>query len=766
MNSIRRRYLQRGVGVDRCVREANGMLLAGVCGCWLAFAAVDCHAQDVQPVRPAASGVAEKGTGDLKKLSLEDLMNVEVKEVTTASKKAEKATETPGMAFVVDKNDIKLRGYSSLKDVLRDLPGMETTENYFSEIGTQVAVRGISGNNKIVVLVNGMRVNPPGGENFPFRSDFSVRDAEQIEVIYGSGSTLYGRDAVSAVINVKTKQPEEGLHGEAGFDGGLNNEREAWATFGKVFDKDNNIKLTGYLQYHDSDLTPLDKEYPGWWRDYRDAALLRGAGDSPTREDYGLNTFMRFEAGDFSVQAWYRDSRRSSSEGFGTPNFGYVPQAMWEDFSIVVEAKYSAQLADNVRLDSTVTFNRYEIDPSTRYVWQNPAPAVSWNYDDYKYGLGYSYSLEETLRVDFTREISLLAGLVATYNDIVPKCTVPGGANTDNTIGGITQQGGSFTYYTTTGSVSVPRVSHAKYEVYGGYTEASWQALERVKLVGGVRFDRDSRIDEVSFTPRAGVIWDVTDQLTAKYTFTTAYVSPPPYFEYNVYENTAQMSTINTALQPETSTTHEIDFNYTKENFQLGMALYHGDQNNLLLISDRGLPQNIIPGAYWLDAAHTIPITLIHSANGGTSSNDGLDFYGRAKFGPVTPWYSYSYTTFQMVNNGVTTSMPGISRHNGRLGLTWAITPQLFVTPSLVIRSTPENVDSGALGAELGTPYEVNFNVLWAVTKNIEVFADLRNITDNHYALAGFWTSAGNNTLNLPVPQETFSGVLGVRVTF
>lgn len=756
MNAIRWSH-SRGRDHDCHIFRGDPVLLGVFCCLGFMLGAVTCLAQEAQPAQVSASTSAEKRTGELKKLSLEDLMNVEVKEVTTASKRAEKATEAPGMAYVIDKNDIKLRGYSNLKDVLRDLPGMETTEYYFSEIGTQVPVRGIVGNNKIVVLVNGMRVNPPGGENFPFRSDFSVRDAEQIEVIYGPGSTLYGRDAVSAVINVKTKKPQEGVHGEVGFDGGLNNERDAWATFGKVFDKDNNISLTGYVQYHDSDLTSLDKEYWRWWQMYRSAAVARGAGDPPVRADYGLNTFARLEAGDFSFQVWYRDSKRSSSEGFGSPTFGFLKEAVWEDFSIVTEAKYAAQIADNIRLDSTVTFNRYEIDPSTRYVWQDAPPAVSWNYGDFKYGLGYSYTIEETLRVDITKELSLLAGLVGTYNDIVPKCTVPGGANTDNTIGGIIQQGGSFQYSQVLGGplISIPRVNHAKYQVYGGYVETGWQAMERLKLFGGARFDKDSRIDEISFTPRAGLVWNVTEEWTAKYTYSTAYVSPPPYFAYNVYQNTTQLSTTNPNLQPETSTTHEVDFNFTRENFQAGAGLYYGEQNNLLLISDRGLPQNII-GPVFLNGV--TPITLIQSANGGTSTSYGADIYGRAKFGPVSPWVSYSYTSFEMINNGVVSGLQGISKHNGRAGVTWAITPKLFVTPSLVIRSTPENVTAGMLGDELGTPYEVNFHALWVATDHIEVFATLRNITDNHYALYGIYGTA--------VPQETFSGVLGVRVTF
>ncbi len=629
-------------------------------------------------------------------------------------------------------------------------------------IGTQVPVRGIVGNNKIVVLVNGMRVNPPGGENFPFRSDFGVRDAEQIEVVYGPGSTLYGRDAASAVINVKTKQPVEGLHGEAGFDGGWNNERDAWATFGKVFDKDNNISLTGYLQYHDSDLTSLDKAYPNAWQPYRVNALNSGnQGTTPTREDYGLNTFTRLDAGDFSFQVWYRDSRRSSSEGFGTPSFGYLEQAVWEDFSIVAEAKYTTHISDNIQLDSSVTFNRYEIDPSSRYVWQtvpNPPP-YGWNMNDFKYGLSYSYTIEETLRVDVTKDLSLLAGLSAAYYDVVPKCTVQGGANTDGTIGDIAAQAGApFCYSLTKGGplIYVPALYEQQYYVFGGYLESGWQVLENLKLIGGVRFDKDSRIDEISFTPRAGLIWNVTDEVTAKYTYSTAYVSPSPYSEYVVYQNTTQISVPNTNLQPETSTTHEVDFEYARKNYLLGLAFYYGEQNNLILQADRGLPQNVVQSVVYDKSGN--PIQLVHSANGGSSTTDGVDFYGRAKLGPVTPWFSYSYTQFQLNNNGAISGLEGISKHNGRLGLTWAVLPNLFVTPSLVIRSTPENVGAGSLGAELGTPYQIDLYVLWVLNKHVDVFAKLNNITDNHYALGGIY--------GVPYAQETFGGVLGCRVNF
>src|SRR2546423_15566078 len=73
-------------------------------------------------------------------LSFEDLMNISI---STASKKIEKVSEAPATVYVITQEDIKQRGYVFLKDVLRDLPGMETIENYYSEQGTLIPVRGV-----------------------------------------------------------------------------------------------------------------------------------------------------------------------------------------------------------------------------------------------------------------------------------------------------------------------------------------------------------------------------------------------------------------------------------------------------------------------------------------------------------------------------------------------------------------------------------------------------------------------------------------------
>ncbi len=718
----------------------------------------------------AASAVAETttrveaavDTEALKKLSLEELMKVRVATVTTASKRAEKSTEAPGTAIVITASDIKLRGYSTLKDVLRDLPGVDMSEFTFSELGSQVAVRGVSGNKKIVVLLNGMRVNPPGGEYFPFRSDFSVREAEQIEVIYGSGSTLYGQDAISMVINVKTKRPPADGRGVAagGVEGGFHEQRQVWGSFGKVFDAEENVALSGFIQYHDSELSRIDREYPAWWQDFQTVAQPKGSGSVPQRDDFGLNAFAKLEVGAFSLQSWYRNSRRSSSEGYGPPVLGFVPEAIWDDWSWVTEAKHEWKISDQATLTSSAIFNWYQVDPISRYVF--PLDNDDWFFNDFKFADGKSIVIEESLRVELSDTVSVLMGGVYSNYDIIPKSTVPGGAQPGKDQD-LIAQGGSFVYYTELGNPAslreIPRVVDVEFERYGAYLEAGWELTPAWKLVAGGRVDKDTRIEEPSYTPRGAVIWKVTDAFTTKYTYAWAYIAPAPYFGFATYDRGDILNASNPGLQPETSKTHEVSFLYDQDSISLGLSLYYGEQSNLILVSDGATQANILLDTVYLDLAGTQTRTLTQTVNSGASHNGGLDFYGKLKVAKnLSTWFSYSYTTFEEQTAAIVSGLKGISPHNFRLGATWALTDKLFITPSFVVRSTPQNLAAGHLADEMNTPWEANLHLLYKATDRVEFYASLRNVTNNHNALTGF--------LPYAIPQETFGGVLGVRLTF
>jgi outer membrane receptor protein involved in Fe transport len=700
-----------------------------------------------------AEGPTNEPTVRLKQLSIEELMAVEVSTVTTASRREESLLEAPGTVIVIDRRQIERRGYVTLVDVLRDLPGIDLIPYYFSEIGTQVAIRGINGNNKVVILVNGMRVNPPGGEYYPLRTDFSVRQAEQVEIIYGPGSTLYGQDAIAAVINIITRTPEA-PQGEVSVAGGPNDTRQAWGTLSGAFGPEGAFRVLAHAYYFHSELTDLAHEYPDWWAPYRAVAAPKGTTGAPTRWDDGLNVVLRVESEESSLQWFQRVSERSSSEGFSTI-LGYVPEARWEDMSTVIEAKNSLPVADQVRLESALTYSRYEIDPDSRYVF--PSGDTQWFYDDYKYGIGSGASIEETVRMEVTPSLNVLAGGMASSYEITPKSTVPGRANPEEDV---SAQAGEFVYYTEAGNPAtrqeVPRSVTRSYETYAGYVESAWQALDRWKVIGGVRSTYDTRFDDTPLTPRFSLIHSLSEILTAKYTYTRAYVAPAPYFSNAPYDNGTVLSIPNPDLEPEKAESHELNLNVVTHWGNGGISAYTGNQENRILVADTLAPPTIVIDQVYMQDGSTR--VLGHTVNSGNSENRGFDIYGELHLGPVSPWFSYSRIWFDRESGWAADGLPSLSTQLGRLGATWAATERLLITPSFYIRSRPENVTAGELDHELETPWDLNLHVQYRLNDYVDLYTTIYNVTDHHYALGGITGDA--------VPQETIHGMAGMKARF
>jgi outer membrane receptor protein involved in Fe transport len=694
---------------------------------------------------------------DAGELSLSQLLDPQI---TTASRVAEKSSDAPATVYVISKTDIRARGYSTLADVLKDLPGMETVEQYYSEQGTLVPVRGVVGNNKIVLLINGMRVNPPGGEELMIRNDVSVRMAEQIEVIYGPGSTLYGQDAISAVINIKTKAPTEG-RGDVVGAYGLNKTFDGFASFGtRLFEHtDNAITFTGFASYRRSDLADLAKAYPDWWKNYEPILGPISRYSDPVRGDLGYSAFARLETKHASLQAWYRESQRSSTEGSGeggkTPVLYFVDEAKWRDRSLAVEGQYSIPLSDGVALHSIANFNRYEVDPRSRYVW---TPGTGLFLRDFKYGIGTSVGLEEKLDVELGDSTRLAFGVAGNNYDVIPKASVLDGAHTD---GDIVSQAGLLTYYTSDGMKhDISRAVDLHYRGAGAYAEGSQRLAEGLKAIAGVRVDVSSRYSQVPVSPRAALVYNtLQDRLTLKYIFTQAFVAPAPYYSYNVFDNGVQISSGNNNLKPERATVNEVNAAYHTDSLLVSGSAYFNHQSDLLTTSQSEAPETVVDPTIFTNPDMTGPRKLTHSINLGTSNALGFDLSSRYNVSRFSFWGSYSFVDFKRTLGVVETGLPQISRHNVRAGFTLSVLQNLSVTPSLVFRSTPENLGDTYkdVPVSINNPYEVNLNAVYTPVAYLDAFITMRNLTNHHYALRGV---AG------PALQEPVSGFAGLRFKY
>ena len=143
----------------------------------------------------------------LKKLSIEQLMNLEV---TSVSRRPERLAQVASAIQVITQQDIRRSGASSLPEALRLVTNLQVAQ--VNSRDWAISARGFNSTtaNKLLVLIDGRTVYTPLYSGvFWDVQDVPLGDVDRIEVISGPGATLWGANAVNGVINVITKRARE-----------------------------------------------------------------------------------------------------------------------------------------------------------------------------------------------------------------------------------------------------------------------------------------------------------------------------------------------------------------------------------------------------------------------------------------------------------------------------------------------------------------------------------------------------------------------------
>jgi iron complex outermembrane receptor protein len=146
---------------------------------------------------------------ELSDLTLEQLADLEMDSVYSASLYTQKVTQAPSSVTIVAADAIKRYGYRTLADILRSVRGFYVTyDRNYSYLGVRGFSRPGDYNARILLMVDGHRLNDNIfgaaliGTEFPLDIDL----VERVEIIRGPSSSLYGTSAFFAVINVITKR--------------------------------------------------------------------------------------------------------------------------------------------------------------------------------------------------------------------------------------------------------------------------------------------------------------------------------------------------------------------------------------------------------------------------------------------------------------------------------------------------------------------------------------------------------------------------------
>ena len=168
---------------------------------------------------PLCTGVfAQRTAPDISGISLETLSNTEI---TSASRKEEKLSQTAAAAFVITQEDIRRSGSTSIPELLRMVPGLDVAQIDANKWA--VTSRGFNQRfaDKVLVMIDGRAILTPlsSGVNWDIQ-DTILEDIDRIEVIRGPGASLWGANAVNGVINIITKNAKDTQGGLATAGGG------------------------------------------------------------------------------------------------------------------------------------------------------------------------------------------------------------------------------------------------------------------------------------------------------------------------------------------------------------------------------------------------------------------------------------------------------------------------------------------------------------------------------------------------------------------
>lgn len=142
--------------------------------------------------------------------------------VVTASDTPQTVDEVSKALTVVDSQEIEERNELAIPEALRTVPGLRVQQLGGPGSFTSIKTRGLPSEDT-ALLIDGIRFRDAGstqGDASGFLEDLIVTDVSRLEVLRGSGSSLYGSNAVGGVVNVVTDEGGGPIHGSVLGEGG------------------------------------------------------------------------------------------------------------------------------------------------------------------------------------------------------------------------------------------------------------------------------------------------------------------------------------------------------------------------------------------------------------------------------------------------------------------------------------------------------------------------------------------------------------------
>ena len=460
--------------------------------------------------------------------------------ITSASRKPEEVENIPFTTYIITAEQIRNRGYSSLVDVLKDLPGIKVSQPGSAIHGETFLMRGMFGNYYVKILVDDLPIQPSATSGMPIASQLPIAQAESIEVLYGPAAAIYGADAMAGVINIKTKRAEK-LHlveadGSVGFPGNWRFDATIGGKFGKNnrvwnymfyggLNNFNNMPIIG--EKYSDQYDPSAYVMPGDESIYLGSDYYQGSKTQPAF------SFLPKQSQKFGFRIGHKrltlgldfGNREIHSAIGSNPIYRayHDPNTRFGEQIVRVFGSYKIYIGDWLS-QTNLQFLTYEIDPSSKYITIDNPTGFEGNF--YSYGASADLYFEQFLSRQFNKHWSLLAGVTVQFSGNQPQFdffTTP-------------FEPSSYKYFSTKASSGFEYLDNLGLGPFnflniGAVADASYKN-DNWSVHLGLRGDYREFYGLV-FNPRFGSVYKINPENRIRFTASTAFRPPSSYLVSN-----------------------------------------------------------------------------------------------------------------------------------------------------------------------------------------------------------------------------------------
>ena len=142
--------------------------------------------------------------------------------VVTASRRRERVEDAPAAISVISKAEIRRESNTNLGDYLKGTKGIDFTQSGIDSYNMTARGFNSSFSSRLLTLTDGRMANVPSLRLTAYNViPVSFEDVEQIEVVLGPSSALYGPNAHSGVLNIVTSSPIRNTGTSINIQGGM-----------------------------------------------------------------------------------------------------------------------------------------------------------------------------------------------------------------------------------------------------------------------------------------------------------------------------------------------------------------------------------------------------------------------------------------------------------------------------------------------------------------------------------------------------------------